>query len=196
MPSTTVTKNRFDSHECVICGDPIRAANSFHAPCTHRYCRGCIVDLVESATRDEALFPLRCCHQSFELADIRPFLTSHLFRRMSDKALEFGTPSSNRVYCTSATCSAFLGPASGGRMNIVCPQCQTIVCSACKNVAHANDPYRKCGYARGPSARSSVAMANLSQLPGRHRAESRLLPHYLQVPYELLLFVCSPLENL
>lgn len=130
----------YPSIECIICGDPVRTIGlgSFRAPCGHRYCRGCIVDLVEASTRDESLFPLRCCQRHLDIDLVDPFLSRKLLAHARTKFLEFGTPSSNRIYCTNARCAAFLGPAGEFRTDVVCDTCKAIVCSECKGPAHPN----------------------------------------------------------
>ena len=126
--------------ECIICADRISSLRSFHAPCGHSYCRSCIVDLAEASTHDESLFPLRCCKRNhFDLDDVAPFLTSDLLALVRKKAVEFGTPPGNRVYCANPNCSAFLGPSDDLQTDIVCIQCNTTVCSSCKNTAHPNE---------------------------------------------------------
>jgi len=97
--------------------------------------------LAQASTRDESLFPLRCCtRNNFELEDIAPLLPSGLRVLLREKAIEFGTPSGNRVYCTNSTCSTFLGHSSDSQTNVICPRCGTMVCSMCKNAAHLNEP--------------------------------------------------------
>jgi IBR domain, a half RING-finger domain len=126
--------------ECVICADRISSLRSFHAPCGHNYCCSCIVDLAEASTHDESLFPLRCCKRNhFDLDDVAPFLPLDLLALVRKKAVEFGTPSGNRVYCANPNCSAFLGPSNSLQTDILCTQCNTTVCSNCKNTAHPNE---------------------------------------------------------
>jgi hypothetical protein len=128
------------SPECVVCTEQISPLRVFRAPCGHNYCRPCLVDLAEASTRDESLFPLRCCtHHYFDLDEVAPFLTSRLVTLIRAKAIEFGTPPGNRVYCTNSICATFLCPSRDARIDVVCPQCQTVVCSNCKNTAHPNE---------------------------------------------------------
>jgi len=127
-------------HECIVCTDRISSLISFRAPCGHDYCRPCLVDLARASTRDESLFPLRCCtHHYFDLDEVSPFLTLDLLALLRKKAVEFGTPPANRVYCTNSSCSTFLGPSGATRTDITCPLCETVVCSSCKNIAHPNE---------------------------------------------------------
>ncbi|EGN98447.1 hypothetical protein SERLA73DRAFT_109940 [Serpula lacrymans var. lacrymans S7.3] len=127
--------------ECFICGDAImNISNSYRSPCDHYYCRGCLMDLVETATRDESLYPLCCCRQNLSIEEINPLLDLELRVRFRQKSAEFSIPAASRVYCTRQTCSAFLGAATNQRRkDIVCPHCGTPVCSGCKNEAHPSE---------------------------------------------------------
>ncbi|KAH7930749.1 hypothetical protein BV22DRAFT_1000244 [Leucogyrophana mollusca] len=123
--------------ECIICGDGISSTRSFRAPCSHYYCLGCLVNLAEASTRDETLYPLRCCKQQLPVDKVNSLLPSALRAVVNSKSIEFSTPTASRVYCSNQNCSAFLGAAGDtGKTDIACPECDAIVCSACKNAAH------------------------------------------------------------
>jgi hypothetical protein len=117
---------------CVSCRDPIEAG--VRAPCGHHYDAQCISDLFQAATRDESLFPPRCCRQPIPFADVRPHLTATLASLFEEKSKELGTL--KRVYCTNPTCSHFLGAQKEGwrREIYTCPTqgCRTLTCSQCK----------------------------------------------------------------
>ncbi|KAF9552090.1 hypothetical protein CPC08DRAFT_823074 [Agrocybe pediades] len=130
--------------DCTICTDSIRSDRALHTPCNHYYCRDCVVALVESFTRDESLFPLRCCGQPIPIKDVAPFINSTLQREFNEKHAEFSIPSQNRVYCVSPQCSKFLG-SSEGRYKaifpwIYCPDCGTGTCPKCKQAEHEGRP--------------------------------------------------------
>jgi hypothetical protein len=128
--------------ECTICLDVCAIGSSYHAPCDHYYCPGCLRDLVEAATRDESLFTLKCCKQNFPTQQIPSYLKSNpgLLTLFQAKSIEFGTPSNLRVYCPAVRCSAFLGSSHGAINNeMVCRQCNTTVCTSCKNAAHRGE---------------------------------------------------------
>ena len=110
--------------------------NKCRAPCGHYYCRDCLVNLVEACTRDESLFPLRCCKQALPIRDVRPFLPLKIRALFLEKSAEFSTPSLSRIYCPNPTCSIFLGPSDVSTRDIRCPRCATTVCLACKQRAH------------------------------------------------------------
>ncbi|KAG1865174.1 hypothetical protein C8R48DRAFT_797875, partial [Suillus tomentosus] len=152
--------------ECVICGDLVRRSQSFNAPCSHFYCRGCLVYLVEASTRDETLHPVRCCHQPLPVANFLPLLSSDLRSHFQEKSAEFTTTPTSRIYCPNQICSKFLGSSSGRKSEIVCTSCGTRVCSACKNRAHL---FEDCA----ENAQTSVVKTLASQMgwqtcPGCH----------------------------
>ncbi|TFK65306.1 hypothetical protein BDN72DRAFT_845698 [Pluteus cervinus] len=121
--------------ECVICGDGQRISNTLKAPCDHYYCRTCLVQLVEAATRDETLFPPRCCQRPIPIPSILPLLSAAISSLFQKKSLEFGVPSLNRVYCPNPTCSTFLGSTTSGQA-LTCHKCLLSVCRKCKQRAH------------------------------------------------------------
>ncbi|KAH7916168.1 hypothetical protein BJ138DRAFT_1169480 [Hygrophoropsis aurantiaca] len=125
--------------ECIICGDRISSTRSFRAPCSHHYCLGCIRDLAEASTRDETLYPLRCCKQQLPMDNVMRLLPSPLVDLVQLKSIEFSTPAASRVYCCNRTCSIYLGGASDDKTDIVCSKCDTAICSACKNPAHPGE---------------------------------------------------------
>lgn len=124
---------RATGHDCVICQDPIFGAE-VRAPCGHFYDIGCITDLFQSATRDESLYPPRCCRQNITLPQVRPHLTQEVLAEFTLKAQEFGTM--KRVYCVAPTCSRFLGPLYEGFLTKVftCPSptCTMMTCGKCR----------------------------------------------------------------
>lgn len=131
------------SVECTICGDRLHdVALQFSAPCRHYQCHTCLISLVETCTRDESLYPLRCCQQRIPLNTVFPRLRSSLRSRFRRKAIEYDTPPNARVYCPKPSCSTFIGPISTSptssceQDHLECPQCETSICSSCRNEAH------------------------------------------------------------
>ena len=132
-------------HDCVICQDPIRGAE-IRAPCGHYYGIDYVTDLFQSATRDETLFPPRCCRQNIPFAWVQPHLSQALVTTFQQKQVEFSTL--KRVYCSSPTCSRFLGPLSEGisRSKVyTCPApgCERRTCAKCRE-QHNGDWMHAC----------------------------------------------------
>ena len=123
----------------MICRDPIFGAE-VQAPCGHFYDTSCITDLFKSATRDESLYPPRCCRQIIPLPQVQEHLTQSLLTEFELKAQEFGTM--KRVYCASPACSRFLGPlCQGSRFKIytcTSPACTTTTCGKCRTKYEEN----------------------------------------------------------
>ncbi|KIK92814.1 hypothetical protein PAXRUDRAFT_551844 [Paxillus rubicundulus Ve08.2h10] len=85
--------------------------------------------------RDETLYPPRCCRQNIPVARVRPHLSQTLVTEFQQKRAESGTL--KRVYCSSPTCSRFLGPHSKGlfgRKVYTCPasDCTRKTCGSCR----------------------------------------------------------------
>ena len=128
---------RLTGHECVICQEPIRGVE-IKVPCGHYFDKKCILDLFDACTRDESLFPPRCCQKAVPPKLVQTLMRTAAFALFNEKAREFGT--SNRVYCSNPRCSHFLGPQSegrGSRQFLRCPidGCGTITCAKCKTHA-------------------------------------------------------------
>ncbi|KAH0834983.1 hypothetical protein J3R83DRAFT_10699 [Lanmaoa asiatica] len=121
-------------HDCVICQDPIYGVE-VRAPCGHYYDIGCVTDLFQSATRDETLYPPRCCRQNIPFTQVQPHLSQTLLVTFQQKQAEFSTL--KRVYCSSPTCSRFLGPLSEGVFaskvyTCPAPGCGRRTCGKCR----------------------------------------------------------------
>ncbi|KAH7912639.1 hypothetical protein BJ138DRAFT_756699 [Hygrophoropsis aurantiaca] len=120
-------------HNCTVCLDAIYGAE-VRAPCGHFYGIDCITDLFQSATRDETLYPPRCCRQPIDFAQVKRHLSPALVRLFKEKGTEFGTL--KRVYCASPTCSRFLGPLHEGYFSKIytcpVPTCATKTCGKCR----------------------------------------------------------------
>lgn len=161
------TRNPDVDLECVICGDDVVASRSFKAPCAHRYCRGCIVSLVETSLRDESLHPLRCCQQPLPLTDgVFRFISSSLYLQFLRKRCEYSVPAGSRVYCSNQRCSTFLGASGDMKRDVTCNNCDTISCSQCKNNAH---PGEDCSEHHSMLELRETAVANNWQTcPGCH----------------------------
>ena len=90
--------------------------------------------MFERATRDESLFPPKCCQTVIELGLARDYLDVPLMALYQSKAREFGTK--DRVYCYNPVCSAFLGGATAAATALRCAYCRAETCGSCKEAAH------------------------------------------------------------
>lgn len=126
---------------CLVCEDLIVGEPTLQTSCGHYYCVDCICDLVKNCTRDETLYPPKCCNKVIPHEDIKPFLTLRLSAQFESKKAELDVPSGLRVFCPTPTCSAFLGSRDAAS-TFGCAVCKISICSSCRQPAH---PGEKCG---------------------------------------------------
>jgi hypothetical protein len=112
---------------------------SLRGPCGHDYCRDCITNLVDACTRDESLYPPRCCGQTFLYPTLIPLLGAKLRSMFDSKRGELDVPASHRVYCPTPSCSTFLGSSENETRDIICHKCSSSVCPMCKQPVHPGE---------------------------------------------------------
>ena len=113
------------------------------APCKdgHLYCVDCMNRLFEGASRDETLFPPRCCQQPIPYDSVAGRLRAEV--KSSFKAVEEEFSTRDRVYCPNKTCSNFLGSGANlitfakGAKSVICAKCKGALCTTCRGVKHA-----------------------------------------------------------
>jgi len=112
--------------------------------------------LVEAFTRDESLFPLRCCQDPIPVAEVLPTLPLALRSLFERKNAEFSILTRDRIYCSNLNCSMFLGSSEGRlfRFAIHCSQCFASTCPRCKESAHAGEG---CGVSKSDEALQALA---------------------------------------
>ncbi|KAF4452115.1 hypothetical protein F53441_5048 [Fusarium austroafricanum] len=96
------------TRECIACGDQFSPLALSRSPCSHEYCRECLLSLISSSLQDESLFPPRCCGQNIPVKQGR-WISAELVGQFRAKKLELETP--NRTYCSEPSCSTFVPPA-------------------------------------------------------------------------------------
>ncbi|KAF5557783.1 IBR finger domain-containing protein [Fusarium phyllophilum] len=113
------------TRECIACNDRFPPLALSQTPCSHDYCRECLVGLVRSSLQDETLFPPRCCGQNIPIKKSRWF-SPELVGQFQAKKLEFETP--DRTYCSVPSCSTFVPPAFISGDSATCPKCSRRTC--------------------------------------------------------------------
>jgi hypothetical protein len=119
---------------CVACTERFLEPHTFPAPCRHRYCADCLTDLFEHATKDESMYPPRCCGRVIPLASVRSIITPNLFTAFANKAVEVETP--DRSYCANPSCHSFLPHGRIFKNIALCLKCGKTTCAICKRAAH------------------------------------------------------------
>ncbi|KAJ6102206.1 hypothetical protein N7486_004633 [Penicillium sp. IBT 16267x] len=124
-----------DGHEKVKCTACLDEQDSvaFSGRCGHSYCQGCTRRLILS-TRNEALYPPRCCGQVLPPIVVLSVLNYRELRKFSDMAVEYTTE--NRVYCADPRCSQFVPDFAIDKGNATCLRCSKITHLPCRSLAH------------------------------------------------------------
>ena len=123
--------------ECASCNSSSPLAESFQAPCGHQYCLECLHTLFEMSTKDETLFPPRCCRQRIPVLSAKLYLRATSMEEFEKKALEF--KSSDRLYCSQPRCSMFIASVNTLGDRAECTACGSTICTVCKGIAHHGD---------------------------------------------------------
>lgn len=125
--------------KCVSCLDQIPASESLDSPCGHVYCEICMQQLFLNATRDEGLYPPRCCGMTVPAGIALRLLSYQELREFAEKGIECST--TDRTYCADPKCSTFIPSWSISDELATCPRCQKITHTLCKSLEH---PFKDC----------------------------------------------------
>ncbi|RPA84424.1 hypothetical protein BJ508DRAFT_206243, partial [Ascobolus immersus RN42] len=111
---------------CTACLDEIPSTLIILSPCGDAYCRTCLQDLFRFATKDESVFPPKCC----KVVIPRPkgLLTKEEKRAFKKSAVEFSTDESERNYCHK--CNKFISTTRYRRSVLVPLVCMDMNCRA------------------------------------------------------------------
>nr|AAZ14935.1 conserved hypothetical protein [Coprinellus disseminatus] len=149
LPKAGPSVDHFKRVDCVGCDTKLRLTDALSTACNHHWCTGCIESLAQVYLRDETLHPLRCCKNPFPLPSISAKLNGkRLLAQYLAKKAEYDVSAQNRVYCSTPTCSAFLGSKEGRGgghprdTDIPCTKCHSHTCALCRGASHAGT---RCG---------------------------------------------------
>ncbi|KAJ5740393.1 hypothetical protein N7493_000265 [Penicillium malachiteum] len=129
-PSPSERQGRRKCASCLESSDKI----AFTGVCGHEYCYECARRLLLGATRDETLYPPRCCRNVIHPMVVLSVLSYEELRAFSEKAVEYATV--NRLYCADERCSAFIPPFRIKDENGTCPKCNQQTHQTCHSFAH------------------------------------------------------------
>ncbi|KAF1930369.1 uncharacterized protein M421DRAFT_58856 [Didymella exigua CBS 183.55] len=122
--------------QCAFCLDRFPRALMVSLKCSHRYCGDCAKGLFIRATRDEDLYPPRCCKQCVPLQLVAKHMQADELATFELASIEYTMR--NRTYCSNLECNTFIHPDNiephTGRAT--CSKCATATCSGCNNAYH------------------------------------------------------------
>ena len=120
--------------KCVSCLERMPMSQTVNSPCGHVYCNACIRQLFLNATKDEDLYPPRCCGNVVPAGVALRLLSYKELTAFSAKGVECSTI--DRTYCADFTCSTFIPPwlITGEEAN--CPTCGKTTHTLCKSLQH------------------------------------------------------------
>lgn len=124
---------------CLRCTDEIPRQESFRSPCTHDFCFECLADFFEATTRDEALYPSKCCGQEIPFESVQRLLDDKLRTRYTEKKMEYDTEPKRRTYCHNTTCGSFIYADLIEDDIGLCLDCGRSTCTMCKRATHHGD---------------------------------------------------------
>lgn len=131
--STASSRSSSNVSECVSCLEKIHAS-MFRGSCGHEFCRDCIKQMFLVATKDEELYPPRCCGEVVPPGVAMRVLHYEELRAFSEKAIEW--TAKNRLYCAEPTCSKFIPPFAIQDEIGTCPTCGRSTHLTCRALAH------------------------------------------------------------
>lgn len=120
--------------QCCCCSEWKHEFDTTAVPCSDVYCDDCVIALFESAIKDKELFPPRCHRMPIPIEQFRNLFSEDFLRTYSEKIEEYAT--SNPLYCSVKTCSAFIPPRLIEADVGTCAKCCATTCATCRDVAH------------------------------------------------------------
>jgi hypothetical protein len=123
--------------QCVACSDKFQAYNTKRLACGHIYCENCLRHLFLQVTKDQALFPSRCCRQEIPLELVNTVLSPDDMETFQNAQIEFTTK--DRTYCSNPDCAVFIPPIRVNADRASCGKCDRVTCVHCKGKFHPGD---------------------------------------------------------
>ncbi|GAM83129.1 hypothetical protein ANO11243_011150 [Dothideomycetidae sp. 11243] len=119
---------------CVSCSEHHDPESSFHLSCGHHFCRECTRQMFLTATKDEELYPPRCCGQTIAPDVPAMILDDAELQNFAEKAIEYET--ADRLYCAEPACSKFIPPSALASDVGTCSACGRQTHLPCRSLAH------------------------------------------------------------
>jgi hypothetical protein len=90
--------------ECIACSESRPESDTIRNSCSHVYCQGCVIRILQNSLADESLFPPRCCRPPLPLEGARDIIDDELWARFEEKTIEHGDR--HRTYCSDTAPSS------------------------------------------------------------------------------------------
>lgn len=142
-PSMTFAERQADTikklsmvFQCVACTERRPRVTMVTANCGHRYCSDCAKSLFMRSTKDEGLYPPKCCKQVIPLALVARHMDVGELATYQLAIVEFATQ--DKVYCSNRSCGLFIVPddIDSGLQRANCSTCGTETCTICTHEYH------------------------------------------------------------
>jgi hypothetical protein len=123
--------------QCCVCCDSFRPHEIVHLECGDEYCTDCVKSLFMRATKDQTLFPPRCCRRHIPLPLISTKMSTEELDTFKNVEIEFST--TDRTYCSNIQCGRFILPTNITADKAECNYCGSSTCAMCKSAFHNDD---------------------------------------------------------
>ncbi|KAH8434458.1 BRcat and Rcat domain-containing protein [Aspergillus melleus] len=123
--------------QCCVCLNDFLPHRTIRLECSDLYCDDCLRDLFLRATKDESLYPPRCCRVLIPLLLIQGHMSAEELTQFEAAAVEYNT--TDRTYCSNMECCQFIPPSRITADRADCASCGFSTCTMCKNSFHQED---------------------------------------------------------
>lgn len=135
--SSSMPLEQHDGRRCVVCLERQLSTELVGVGCRHDYCRDCINEMFEHASKHPPSFPPRCCGEPIALTLVEPFLRLEVVDVFTRKAAEHAMR--NHRQCHSPNCRQLIPPSNIDGDRATCPDCGETTCTICNLKAHDRD---------------------------------------------------------
>ncbi|KAL4864105.1 hypothetical protein BDV12DRAFT_189211 [Aspergillus spectabilis] len=159
-PSTTYTQRQEEMIQklntkvkCCVCYDSSPVCRMIQLKnCSYIYCADCLKSLFLWATKDQSLFPPKCCREAIPLLLVEADMSEHELVEFESAAIEFTT--TDRTYCSNIGCGKFIPPSRITADQAECDICNSSTCKMCKETYHHDD------CASDPALQATLSLAS------------------------------------
>ncbi|KAL2871417.1 E3 ubiquitin-protein ligase [Aspergillus lucknowensis] len=139
--------------QCCVCYDSSPVCRMIQLKnCSHIYCADCLKTLFLRATKDQSLFPPRCCREEIPLLLVEADMSEHELGEFESAAIEYTTK--DRTYCSNIRCGKFIPPSRITADQAECDVCNSSTCTMCK------EPYHQDDCASDPALQATLSLAS------------------------------------